>query len=56
MYLNQLGHVIVEVIHGNVLERAFRAPRDEAVIGFLHLEEDLEDRHNQHEREDVQYG
>jgi hypothetical protein len=51
-----LGDIIIEVIDGNVLERTFRAPWNEAIVGFLHLEEDLQDGHNQHERKNVQYG
>ena len=56
MCLNQLGHIIIEIIDGNILERAFRSPWNKGIVGLLHLEQDLQDGDNEHEREDVQNG
>lgn len=54
MFFYQQGDIVIEVVDGNVLEGTFCTPRDEAVVRFLHLEEDLQDRYDEHEREDVQ--
>ena len=53
----QAVDVIIEVVDDNVIERYIgRIPRNERIGGLVHLEQDLQDRHNQGKREDIQHG